>query len=80
MQQDQTVRDGLVDVRLQGTIMDMLTDVNTGIGWVMEKIGHYGGRCCHALPCPVSRIPQHCCTLCKLPRSEMAYLGQHNSC
>ena len=56
LQQLQMFRDGLVDVRLQGTIMDMLTDVNTGIGWVMEKIGHYGGGCCHPLTCPVSSI------------------------
>ena len=28
---------------LQGTIVDMLEDVNTGIGWVLQKISHYGG-------------------------------------
>ncbi len=28
---------------LQGTIVDMLEDVNTGIGWVLQKISNYGG-------------------------------------
>lgn len=27
----------------QGTIVDMLEDVNTGVGWVMQKISNYGG-------------------------------------
>ena len=57
LQQLQVFRDEILSVCLQGTIMDMLTDVNTGIGWVMEKIGHYGGRHCHPVTCPVSRTP-----------------------
>lgn len=32
-----------VAVVAQGTIVDMLEDVNTGINWVMQKISHYGG-------------------------------------
>lgn len=28
---------------MQGTIVDMLEDVNTGIGWVLQKISNYGG-------------------------------------
>ena len=28
---------------VQGTIVDMLEDVNTGINWVLQKISHYGG-------------------------------------
>lgn len=28
---------------VQGTIVDMLEDVNTGVGWVMQKISNYGG-------------------------------------
>lgn len=28
---------------MQGTIVDMLEDVNTGVGWVMQKISNYGG-------------------------------------
>lgn len=47
----------MVDVCLQGTIMDMLTDVNTGIGWVMEKIGQYGGGWCHPTTCPNEQDP-----------------------
>lgn len=28
---------------MQGTIVDMLEDVNTGVGWIMQKISNYGG-------------------------------------
>lgn len=29
---------------MQGTVMDMLEDINTGVGWVLQKIVHYGGN------------------------------------
>ena len=28
---------------LQGTAMDMLEDVNTGIAWILSRIRYYGG-------------------------------------
>ncbi|KAK9817469.1 hypothetical protein WJX74_008566 [Apatococcus lobatus] len=28
----------------QGTVMDMLQDINTGVSWVLQKIVHYGGN------------------------------------
>jgi len=30
-------------VGVQGTALDMMEDVNTGIGWVLSRIRHYGG-------------------------------------
>eukprot|EP00891_Asterochloris_glomerata_P004744 jgi/Astpho2/4744/e_gw1.00067.198.1_t len=56
----------------QGTIMDMLTDVNTGIGWVMEKIGQYGGD-----PDDIYLVGQSCgaqlATLTTLVQAEVEY-------
>ena len=50
---------------VQGTIVDMLEDVNTGINWVMQKISHYGGD-----PEQVYLVGQSCgaqlCTLTTL--------------
>lgn len=38
-----TLKQVKVALIAQGTIVDMLEDVNTGINWVMQKISHYGG-------------------------------------
>ena len=50
---------------LQGTIVDMLEDVNTGIDWVLQKISNYGGD-----PEQVYLVGQSCggqlCTLTTL--------------
>ena len=40
---------------LQGTIADMLEDVNTGIAWVLERCAAYGGD-----PARVYLIGQSC--------------------
>ena len=54
---------------LQGTIVDMLEDVNTGINWVLQKIGHYGGdpeqvylvgQSCGAQLCSLTTLLQAC--------------------
>ncbi|DBA78860.1 hypothetical protein WJX77_001686 [Trebouxia sp. C0004] len=55
----------------QGTIVDMLEDVNTGIGWVLQKISNYGGD-----PEQVYLVGQSCggqlCSLTTLLQAEQA--------
>ena len=58
---------------LQGTIVDMLEDVNTGIGWVLQKISNYGGD-----PERVYLVGQSCGgQLCSLATLIQVHLLKH---